>query len=208
MSRPLRTPLRVHPAFAIALIVFCAGLIFWLFRPVHQLMAEIYTIAIVLLAFRYWPPMIQWFAGMPIPHRLILISLLGLTIAGHLTVQGRKYFPFVSWEIFSIARSEDPVSCREFIATTAAGKNVRLLVEQLFPSIVQFNPPAANGSSAMTHLVNTLAAAYAREHPNDPIRRVDLLQFSVKLHPSPDESDHSATCELLKSYDLSSGRSN
>jgi hypothetical protein len=94
------------------------------------------------------------------------------------------------------------------MATTAGGKSVRLLVEQLFPSIVQFNPPDDNNSIAMTRLVDALAKAYDRQHPADPVRRVDLVQLSVKLHPSADQSDHSPTCELLKSYDVSSGRSN
>jgi hypothetical protein len=208
MSRTSRTPLRVHPAFAIGIIALCAVLIFWLFRPIHQLIAEIYAIIIVVLAFRYWPPMTRWFIGMPVPHRVIFIALLGAMLVGHLTVKGRTWFPFVSWEIFSIARQDDPVSCREFIATTDDGKSVRLIVEQLFPSIVQFNPPDDNDSSAMTRLVDALAKTYDQQHPTDLVRRVDLMQFSVKLHPSSAESDHSPTCELLKSYDVSSDRSN
>jgi hypothetical protein len=208
MAHISRIPLRVHPALAIAVIAFCIGLIFWLFRPIHQFVAEICAIIIVVLAFRYWPPMVRWFLGMPVVHRVIFVGLLGAMLAGHLAVKGRTCFPFVSWEIFSIPRQEDPVSCREFMATTAQGKSVRLLVEQLFPSVVQFNPPGDNNSPAMTHLVQALARAYDRAHPADPVQRVDLMQFSVKLHPAFDETDHSPTCELLKSYDVSSDRSN
>ena len=210
MNRTSRIPLRVHPAVAIAVILFCVGLLFWLFRPIHQLVVEIGAIIIVILAFRYWPPMIRWFSGMPMMHRVIFALLLGAMLLGHLSFKGRDYFPFVSWEIFSISRGDDPVSCREFIGLTGEepGGSHRLLVEQLFPSIVQFNPPADNGSPAMTHLISALAKAYDQQHPGDPVRRVDLVQFSVKLHPSADESDHSPTCELLKSYDVSSVRSN
>jgi hypothetical protein len=208
MSRTSRTPLRVHPAWPLAVITLCVGLIFWLFRPIHQIVVELFAVLIILLAFRYWPPMNRWFLGMPVLHRIIFIFLLCAMLGGHFAVRGRAWFPFVSWEIFSIPREDDPVSCREFMATTAGGKSVRLLVEQLFPSIVQFNPPDDNNSIAMTRLVDALAKAYDRQHPADPVRRVDLVQLSVKLHPSADQSDHSPTCELLKSYDVSSGRSN
>lgn len=210
MNTSARSPLRIHPALAVAVIVLCLALIVWLFWPIHVLLVEVSALLVMALGFRYWPPMVRWFLGMPVAHRLVFVLVLGCMLAGHFTFDNRKYFPFISWEIFSNAREEDPVTCREFIGLTGEepGGSRRLLVEQLFPSIIQFNLPADNDSKEMTDLVHALAAEYNGQHPGDRLQRVDLVQLKVRLHPAADESHQPPSCELLKRYDVSSDRSN
>ncbi len=200
----MRPSLRAHPAVSGAVIVFCLAALFWWFWPIRPVLGQICALAAIALGFRYAPPVTGWLARLPVPHRVVFALLIAGVIAGHFTFDGRKYFPFVSWEIFSIMREEDPVTCREFAAVTASGKNVRLLVEQLFPSIVQFNPPADNESAAMTRLVDALRKAYDGRHPGDPVRRVDLVRISVRLQPG----GNPPSCELLKRYDFSPAPSN
>jgi hypothetical protein len=214
MSAPARKPLWLPPVSLVA-IAFCTWLIsftpkwFSLSHLVPFLITgQAVLLVIIVRAFCYWPPMVRWVGRMPVPHRVVLAVIVAGMIVGHFTLQGRTFFPFVAWEIFPVAREEDPVTCREFIATTASGKNVRLLVEQLFPSIVQFNPPADNDSPAMARLVQTLAQAYNQRHANDPVQRIDLMLLAVKLHPSETESRALPSCELLKHYDISSAPSN
>ena len=171
-----------------------------------RLTGQALMLAILVRAFVGWPPMQSWAAAMPWPHRIVLALLLFGMIAGHFTLQTHRFFPFVVWEIFTTAHEADPVTCREFIATTADGKTKRLLVEQLFPSIVQFNPPANNDSAAMTDLVAAMARVYNQHHADNPVQKIDLVLQSVPLHPAANEAF--PPCQLLKSFPISSDRSN
>jgi hypothetical protein len=185
----------------VLVICLCAAAIVWVvsFIVPLGLAAQAYLLIVILVAFRHWPPLARWVEGMPTGHRAVFFAMVLGMIAGHFSLNGRTYFPFVAWEIFPFVREEDPVSCREFVATTANGKSVRLLAEQLFPSIVQFNPPVDNDSAAMTDLVHALAKVYNQQHADDPVRRVDLVRVAVQLHhPVP------PSCEYLKSYAISS----
>jgi len=203
-----RAPSRLHPAIAVAILGLCLALIIGMISYAVPLAVagQAYLLLIVLLAFRYWPPMIRWVASMPVPHRAVFGVLIGSMILGHYTLNARAYFPFVAWEIFPFVHEDDPVTCREFIATTESGNKVRLLVEQLFPSIVQINPLDDYSPEATEHLARALAQAYNGHHADDPVRRVDLLVMAVKLHPPAGESRAQPSCELLKRYDISSGR--
>src|ERR1700683_3485053 len=139
MTTPAPASSRLHQAIVIGIIALAIGLIIWMvsFAIPLKLAGQAYLLIIILLAYRYWPPMIRWAASMPMPHRIVFGLLLGGMILGHYTLNGRTYFPFVVWEIFPFVHEDDPVTCRQFIATTASGAKVRLLVEQLVPSIVQ-----------------------------------------------------------------------
>jgi len=207
MSKLARAPLKLHPGIAIPVIAVCIALIVWLvsFVVPFALAAQAYAILLALLSFRYWPPMTQWVQRMPLPHRLIFGVLIGSMILGHLTIRSAAYFPFIGWEIFPFAREEDPVTCRELIATTASGQKVRLLVEQLYPSIVQISPLNENRPDLMEHLVKAMARTYNEHHALDPVRHVDLMVMAVKLHPPANESRAQPSCELLKRFDISSG---
>ena len=203
-----RLPSRLHPAVVVAIIGFSVALIIWMvsFAVPLRLAGQAYLLIVILLAFRYWPPMVRWVASMPVAHRVIFGVLLGGMILGHYTLNGRTYFPYVAWEIFPFVREDDPVTCREFIATTADGNKVRLLVEQLFPSIVQINPLDSYSPETTEHLARALAKIYNEHHADNPVRQVDLFVMAVKLHPPANESRAQPSCELLKRYDISSGR--
>ena len=207
MSTPARVPSR-RIRLVVAIIGLCVALIVWLvsFAIPFKLAGQAYLLIAILLAFRYWPPMIRWVASMPIPHRVVFGVLLGGMILGHYTLNGRTYFPFVVWEIFPFVNEQDPVTCREFIATTESGKKVRLLVEQLFPSIVQVNPLDGYSPETTGHLARALAKIYNEHHPADPVQHVDLMLMAVHLHPPANESRAQPSCELLKRYDISSDR--
>ncbi len=79
----------------------------------------------ILRAFCYWPPMAGWIRSMPTPHKIVFALLIGGMIFGHYSFNARSHFPFIAWEIFPRVREDDPVTCREFIATTTSGKKVR-----------------------------------------------------------------------------------
>jgi len=208
MSMPTPAPSRLHPVIAVAIIGVCIALIIWMVSQGVPLAVagQAYLLIIILLAFRYWPPMIRWVASMPVPHRVVFGVLIGAMILGHYTLNPRAYFPYVAWEIFPFVHEDDPVTCCEFIATTANGNRVRLLVEQLFPSIVQINPPDSYSSETTEHLAHALAKIYNAHHADNPVRRVDLFVMAVKLHPPASESRAQPSCELLKYYDISSDR--
>jgi hypothetical protein len=214
MTTTSPAPSRLYRAIAGGITAVFAALFIWVvsFSPwkivPFTLAGQAYLLIAILLAFRYWPPMIRWFKSMPVAHRAVFGVLIGAMILGHYTLNGRSYYPYVVWEIFPFVREEDPVTCREFIATTEGGRKVRLLVEQLFPSIVQFNPPLdaeGNPLPVMEPLVRSLARVYNEHHAADPVRHVDLMIMAVKLHPPASESRALPSCELLKRYDISSG---
>jgi len=203
-----RAPSRLHPAIVVAIIGLCIALIIWMvsFAVPLKLAGQAYLLIVILLAYRYWPPMIRWVASMPVAHRAVFGLLVGGMVLGHYTLNGRTYFPFVVWEIFPFVHEDDPVTCREFIATTASGAKVRLLVEQLFPSIVQVNPLDSYSPEATEHLARALAKIYNERHTDDPVRQVELMVMAVKLHPPANESRAQPSCELLKRYNISSDR--
>jgi len=204
-------PSRFPTAIAGAIIVACVAAIVWMisYAVPLKLAGQAYMMIAILLAFRYWPPMFRWVAAMPAVHRLVFALLIGGMICGHYTLNGRTYFPFVVWEIFPFVHEVDPVTCREFIATTESGTKVRLLTEQLFPSIVQVDPldaldnPGAYPPGTTESLARALAKVYNELHPRDPVRQIDLFNMAVKLHPPSGES-RQPSCELLKHYDVSS----
>jgi hypothetical protein len=211
---PQRARLRVHPAIVGTIIALIGALFIWLlsFSPwavvPFRLAGQAYLLLTIVLAFRYWPPMIRFVVSMPIAHRIVFFVLLGSMMLGHYTLNGRTYFPFVVWEIFPFLREQDPITCREFIATTADGSKVRLLVEQLVPSIVQVNPLETLSARTTESLARALAKIYNDHHPANPVRGVDLCAMSVPLHPPANESRAQPSCELLTHYDISSDRSN
>jgi hypothetical protein len=166
---------------------------------------QFYLLAAAAVAFWYWPPAALWIGRMPFVHRLIFVAMLGGMIYGNFALDGRRYFPFVTWDIFGFLREEDPITCREFWAVTASGKGVRLIVEQLFPSIVQCNLPTSNDAIEMTHLVEALADRYNRLHEDDPVRQVDLVSIAVRLHPATPAGP--PQCDILRHYEISSGHS-
>jgi hypothetical protein len=162
---------------------------------------------IVLRGFCYAPQVTRWMAGMPVPHRVVLGVLLGAMVLGHFTFNSRRYFPFVAWEIFPVVRENDPVVCPELIATTAGGRQVRLLIEQLFPSIVQVDPldnAAVYPPDRLEKLVRAAARMYDRLHPGDKIRYVDLMTVAVHLHPRPGELQTLPSSELCVRFEISS----
>src|SRR5271155_1810219 len=113
MSTPARAPFHLHPAIVFAIIGCCIALIIWLvsFAVPLKLAGQAYLLIIILLAFRYWPPMIRWIASMPVPHRVVFGVLIGCMILGHYTLNGRTYFPYVTWEIFPFVNERDPITC-------------------------------------------------------------------------------------------------
>ena len=214
MTTPARTPIRLHPAIAFPIIGACVAAIMYMvsFAVPLRLAGQAYLLLIILLAFRYWPPMIRWVASMPVPHRVVFGVLIGGMVLGHYTLNGRTYFPYVTWEIFPFVHEIDPVTCREFIGTPNEGPKVRLLVEQLFPSIVQIDQvdalddPRYYPPGTTEKLARALAKAYNEHHPDNPVWRVDLMELAVQLHPPAGESRAQPSCELLQRYDISSGR--
>jgi len=168
--------------------------------------SQAFLLFMLVRAFFYWPPMVRWAKSMPMPHRVIFALMISSIIAGHFTLDSRTYFPLVAWEIFPGIHEQNPVTCREFVGTTESGKKVRLVVEQLFPSVVQINPLDGFTPDATDHLAETLAKAYNQLHADDHVRQVDLVLMAVNLHPNAGETRAQPSCQLLKRYDFSSGQ--
>lgn len=209
MSTPARKPLRVPPAILWGFIALCVGVIIWKISALIPLAlaGQAYLLIAILLAFRYWPPMKALVIMMPVAHRVVAAVLLGGMILGHYTLNGRTYFPFVVWAIFPhVEDKPSGVSAHEFIATTANGSRVRLIVEQLFPSLVQVDRLEDFPPDTTERLARALAKKYNQLHAGNPVRTVDLMAMSVPLHPRAGESRAEPSCELLKQYDVSSDR--
>jgi hypothetical protein len=204
MTTPARAQLWLPPISlaACALITVLVSCV-WRLSPL-AVTGQAFLLIVILRAFCYWPPMIRWVASMPVPHRAVFGVLIAGMVLGHYRIDSHTYFPFITWEIFPHTHEDDPVTCREFIATTESGDKVRLLVEQLFPSIVQVNPLDGYPPEATEHLARTLAKVYNERHAGDPVRQVDLFVMAVELHPPAGESRAQPSCELLQQYDISS----
>jgi hypothetical protein len=205
---PSLTRARLSAVGAIAVMAACVAALTCFFWQVHALLFEVGTLAAFFVAFRAALPVARWLAGLPTIHRAIFYALLAAVVAGHFAanVTGGKRigYPFIAWDIFSNVSETETVSCRELIGTTADGKTVRLLVEQLFPSIIQFDLPLPDEPEKMARLVTALARAYNARHAADPVREVDLMLMAVKLHPPPGQSNRQPSCKFLQRYDISS----
>jgi hypothetical protein len=205
--RPLsRPPSPFRATVALAVIVLSAAAITYCFWQIHGILFQVYALAALFLAFRYCPPVVGLIKRMPVPHRAVFFVMLAGVVIGHFTLSTRRYYPFVAWDIFAATSEKNPVECRELIGTTADGKSVRLLVEQLFPSITQFNLPPRDQPEQMEHLVHALAKVYNERHTSDPLNHVDLMLMAVELHLRPDRSLQQPSCELLQRYDISLDR--
>jgi hypothetical protein len=200
-----RPPARLKAALALALMTLCLGVLLVLLWPIHRIVLQAVALAAIFIGLGLCPPFAGWVARMPLAHRAVFFLLVLSVVAGHFSLDKRTYYPFVAWGIFSAVSEKDPVLCRELVGTTAHGKSVRLLVEQLFPSIVQFDLPPADQTKEMDDLVQALARVYNQIHPSEPVRQVDLMLLAVQLTPSSSEPRHQPSCELLQRYDISSG---
>jgi len=167
---------------------------------------QLALLLVLVRAFAYWPPLARWVGAMPVAHRVVFGGLLGAMALGHYTLNGRAYFPFVVWEIFPHVETRETVTAHEFIGQTASGAKVRLLIEQQFPSIVQVDRLEDLAPATTDALALALAKMYNAHHAADPLREVDLMEMAVNLHPPASESRNEPSCELLKSYDISSAR--
>ena len=213
MATPARTPLRLHPAICGAIILVLASAIIWTvsFSPWRvvpfSLAGQAYLTIAILLGFRYWPPMFRLVGAMPVAHRVVFGVLIGGMILGHYTLNGRTYFPFVVWEIFPHAEEKHGmVNAHEFVATTANGTKVRLIAEQLFPSLVQIDRIDTMSPELTEKLARVLAQKYNQLHADNHVRHVELMYMIVQLHPPANESRAEPSCELLKHYNVSSDR--
>lgn len=192
----------------IALIIWFVSFSPWCFDP-FRVTGQALLLIIVLRAFCYWPPMVRWVSSMPAPHCAVFFLAIASMILGHYTINSRTNYPFITWFIFPSVIEKDPVNCREFIATTESGRKVRLLVEQQFPSIIQVNPlddPRLFPPATLEHLARAMSKVYNAHHVDDPVKRVELVEVAIKLHPPASELRTQPSCELLKSYDISSGQ--
>jgi len=190
-----------------AVILLCLGLLTFFFWPIRGVLFQVYALAAILLALHHAPPVARWLSATPVAHRLVVYALILAVVAGHFTLSTRRFFPFVAWDIFSAVSEQETVFCRELIGTTASQKQVRLLVEQLYPSIIQFDLPPSTQSAKLDLLVSAMARTYDAHHANDPLREVDLMLMAVRLHPPPGQTHSQPSCELLQRFDLSPGRS-
>lgn len=200
MPQP-RSPLIT--AGALAIIVICLSALSYYTWPIHRYVFQIFAVAAVLIALHTSPPIARWLAATPAAHRAVLYLLLAGVLVGHFTLQQRRYFPFVVWDIFSSVSEQDTVFCREIIGTTASDKKIRLLAEQLYPSIVQFDLPSDKEPAKMNKLVDAMVKTYNAQHPADPVREVDLMLMAVKVHLPSGETRSQPSCELLQRFDLS-----
>ncbi len=191
---------------ALAVIGVCLALLTWLAWPIHRYLLQVYAVAALLLALRASPPVARYLATAPVGYRAVLYALILGVVAGHFSLQKRSYYPFVVWDIFCAVSEQETVFCRELIGTTASEKKVRLLVEQIYPSIIQFDLPPRDQPEQLDLLVAAMAKTYNAHHPADPLREVDLMLMAVKLHPPTGES-RQPSCEFLQRFDLSPGPS-
>ena len=194
-------------AVAAAVIVGCLAALTYFTWPIHRYVFQIFAVAAVLVALNTAPPIARWLAATPVAHRVVLYLLPAAVVAGHFTLQQTRFYPFVVWDIFASVSGQETVFCRELIGTTASDKQVRLLVEQMYPSIVQFNLPSEEEPAKMDLLVATMVKTYNAQHPSDPLREVDLMLMAVKVHLPPGETRSQPSCELLHRFDLSPARS-
>jgi len=213
MSTPARKPSLLHSAIAGAVVVILVSLLIWgiSFSPLRfvpfALAEQAYLMIAILLAFRYWPPMFRLVGSMPVAHRLVFGALISGMILGHYSLNGRSYYPFIVWGIFPhAAENHDTVNAYEYIATRADGTKVRLIAEQLFPSLVQIDRVDTMSPVLTEKLARVLAKKYNEYHANNPVRQVDLMNMIVQMHPPANESRAEPSCELLKHYDVSSDR--
>lgn len=194
-------------AMIVAVSLGCLATLIYFTWPIHRYVFQIFAVAVVLAGLHAAPPISRWLAATPVAHRSILYLLLALVVAGHFTLQQKKYYPFVVWDIFSAVNEQQTVFCRELIGKTASDKQVRLLVEQLYPSIIQFDLPSDKEPEKMALLVAAMAKTYNAQHPSDPLREVDLMLMAVKVHHPLEETRPQPSCELLQRFDLSSAPS-
>jgi len=194
---------RLQVAGAVAIIVISLAAVTWYYWRIRGVVFQVYALTAIFIAFRACPPIKRWLPSTPIVHRIVFYLLLAAMVAGHFTLSTRRYFPFMAWDIFSSVSEQETVFDKELVGTTVSGKQVRLVVEQLFPSIIQFDMPPDNDPLTMNRLVAALAKEYNRHHAADPVREVDLMMMAVKLHLPPGQVRSQPSCELLQRFDLS-----
>ncbi len=160
----------------------------------------------IALAIGFLPPVFRLIKQMSPAHLVVMILCVGSFLVGHLWISSRATFPIMSWYIFTGPNDFDEVRCREMFGVFKDGKEKRLLVEQIFPSIVQFNLPidSVDGkrSPSMPRIIFAIGAEYNRLHPDNPVIRVDLRELVVPVRPSSPEQKPSWTS--LESYTISS----
>ena len=135
--------------------------------------------------------------AMAIPFRYALCCLAGclLLLGGQMVSSGETTYPFPDWNMYTVSNPADPRFV-DYMAELSSGREVRLLIAQLFPAggrhfraridhAAYATDPAQGGSDnpqAEADLDALLAAVtrqYNARHPGETIRTIRLLVGTV-----------------------------
>ncbi len=154
-----------------------------------------------LISFVTFPPISRHLSKIPMPHAVVTVLVMALLIGGHFTNNNFKYFPIMAWAIFPYSFDLADVKCGEMIGIHADKTETRLLVEQIIPSIVQFDLPRDLNDPRMPATIQAIAHEYNLLHPANPVVTVEIREFSVPIRPQPGEKP---TWTTLTSFTVSS----
>jgi hypothetical protein len=132
-----------------------------------------------------------------IPRRYVLLCLLGgmLLLGGQMISSGETSYPFPDWDMYTVSNPADPRFV-DYMAELSSGREVRLLIGQLFPAggrhfraridkaayatdTAQGGSNDAQAAADLDALLAAVTREYNARHPGDPVRTIRLWVGTV-----------------------------
>jgi hypothetical protein len=151
-----------------------------------------------------------------IPNAYRMTSLLGagLLLGGHVISRGEATYPVTAWDMYTASNPDDPRYV-DYLAELRSGREVRLLIAQLFPAggkhlrgrvdaaafAVQRamnGPDEQRAVAELEALLMAVTREYEARHPEDPIRTIRLWIGTVPARNY--EGPASISRALLREY--------
>jgi hypothetical protein len=183
----------------------------------RYILVEILAYAICGLVLVQLGAIRRFLATMPGFHRSVFVVMLGSMILGQVADRPHRTFPFVVWNMYSVADQTRDLSYVQLQGRRKDGSGVRLRPAELFPSLkrtwVTWEPPPFSTpmpltagdrevwASATRHYNDVLIALgrrYNRDHPDNTIDRVEVIRMrsSSRRSGPPDEREIAWTVEV------------
>ncbi len=194
--RAQETFFRMEWIFWGALVVAAAGVGALFQFPNRRNLLETSLDALTLCAVAAVPVFGRYLAGLPLPHRLLLIGMTGMMCIGQFAHRDFYFFPFVQWSMYTAGSARETITYQEIIATLENDERLLINPERLFPSLGFGTQRMANtvrnrladaleseqGAAIFNQLLESLAKAHEHYGANRrPINHLEVVEVTVPV---------------------------
>jgi hypothetical protein len=171
--------------------------------PTLLMVLESLAYLVLYAALLSFAPVRSWLAGIPSPHRAIVLGFTLLVTWGQLVVASRVTFPFAAWTMYARPEVRHLVEYYRYRGVDAEGREVWVDPAKQFTFVnsaeiasrVKYigrratapedTPRRDEARARVRELLGAIAAAYNRTHPDAPLRSLEFVHYAWEYGSQP-----------------------